>query len=152
MHKISLLAAALTAATLTLTACGGGSGKSASSPSANANDKAVKFAQCMRQHGVPMADPTDGRITINNTAGPAGQSKMDAAQQACKQYSPIGNGATQSAQDRDRQLKMAECMRRHGVNVPDPKPGQQGMLMTSGPQDQGKMQEALKACQQKNGS
>jgi len=151
MNKISLLAIA--ALPLILTGCGSGSPHAKSSSSTNAADQGVKFAQCMRQHGVPMADPTNGQIRIQMTGGPQDQSKMDAAQQACKQYAPkLNQAGGQSAQDRDHALKLAECLRKHGFNVPDPQPGQ-GMKITStgDPQSGAKIDAAMKTCQQEAG-
>jgi hypothetical protein len=48
-----------------------------------------------------------------------------------------GDGGTGSEQERFEQaaLKHARCMREHGVDVPDPKPGQGGVVMV-GPDDQ----------------
>ncbi len=151
MNKLSV--AAIAAVLISgLAGCGGGSSKAASSSSPNANDKAVKFAQCMRQHGVPMADPTDGQIRVQFTGGPDGQAKADAAQQACKQYAPQQNLGNQSAADRDKQLKLAQCLRQKGFNVPDPQPGQ-GLRITStgGPANGAKLDDAMKACQQGSG-
>lgn len=47
----------------------------------------------------------------------------------------------------DRALKMRQCLREHGVDAPDPEPGQdpRGMTLGNGADPQ-KMQEAMKAC------
>jgi hypothetical protein len=149
MNKIYLLP--ITALLLTgLAGCGSGSSKASSSSSPNAGDKAVKFAQCMRQHGVPMADPTDGQIRIQATGGPQDASKLDAATKACQQYAPQNAAGSQSQQDRDHQLKLAQCLRQKGFNVPDPQPGQ-GLRITStgGPVKGNDLNTAMQACQQK---
>jgi hypothetical protein len=50
-------------------------------------DALVKFAKCMRQHGVDMPDPgPDGRMQIPSGA----QAKLQAAQQQCNQLLPGG--------------------------------------------------------------
>ncbi|MFE5722099.1 hypothetical protein [Streptomyces erythrochromogenes] len=59
-----------------------------------------------------------------------------------------GGGSTGGAgTDADRALKMRQCLREHGVDVPDPEPGQDPRGMTlGGGADPQKMQEAMKAC------
>ena len=55
-------------------------------------DKALKFAQCMRENGVKMADPdfSSGDIKLHIEDPPQGrdQAKVDAAQQACAGLMP----------------------------------------------------------------
>jgi hypothetical protein len=87
----------------------------------------------MRDHGVDMPDPTFNDnggvgITVNGQAGgpKVGDATFDAAQKACQ---PIMDRAQQNApkptpeqeaQMRDQALAFAQCMRDHGVDVPDP--------------------------------
>jgi hypothetical protein len=127
---------------LALTGCGS-SGTPKVKASTNAADQGIKFAQCMREHGVAMDDPVDGKIMIKSTKGD--QAKMEAAQQACKQFAPgkVGNANDPAAHDRD--LKTAACLRKNGVDVKDPQPGQ-GLLMTAGPDSAGNLDKAQKAC------
>ncbi len=54
-------------------------------------DQMLKFAQCMRQHGVDMADPQPGE-GIQLRVNKGSQAKTEAAQKACQQYAP-GGGA-----------------------------------------------------------
>src|SRR5512139_2081909 len=51
-------------------------------------EAALKFAQCMRDHGVPMDDPSfeGGGIGINIGEG-GDREKVDAAMKACEQFS-----------------------------------------------------------------
>ncbi|MGW6614300.1 hypothetical protein ACWGA0_12680 [Streptomyces erythrochromogenes] len=57
-----------------------------------------------------------------------------------------GGGGSTGA-DADRALKMRQCLREHGIDVPDPEPGQDPRGMTlGGGADPQKMQEAMKAC------
>jgi hypothetical protein len=53
---------------------------------------------------------------------------------------------SQSIDARDAQLKYAQCMREHGIDVPDPKPGEG--LKIQGPEggDKTKTEAAQKAC------
>lgn len=95
--------------------------------SLSAKERALKFAQCMRDHGVPMEDPQfDGdkiEVQIGGAGAPVDKSKVDAAQEACKEWSPIGGpgGAKPDPQMLENMRKQAQCMRDNGVeNFPDP--------------------------------
>jgi hypothetical protein len=107
------------------------------SPSASASDaanlslreRALKFAQCMRDHGVPMEDPQfDGdkvQVQIGEAGAVPDKSKVQAAQEACKQWAPVGGpgGARLDPQKLEELRNQAQCMRDNGVeNFPDPSP------------------------------
>jgi hypothetical protein len=127
---------------LAVAACSGGGGKpggvaslgdgkatSTTSPGGSQDERQadLAYARCMRQQGVNMPDPkfdADGRTEWQL---PSGMRKDDprlmAAQQACKQYRPNGGQAQRpSPQQQQQMLAFARCMRRHGINLPDPKP------------------------------
>ncbi|MDQ1721457.1 MAG: hypothetical protein QOI26_1191 [Pseudonocardiales bacterium] len=98
-------------------------------------DQALKFAQCMRDNGVPnFPDPKfsgDGGMSIDVPAGSDPQ-KVDAAMQKCKEYLPNG-GQPQKAdpQVAEQNRKFAKCMRDNGVpNFPDP--GADGGIQING--------------------
>jgi hypothetical protein len=58
-----------------------------SSAPADQRETALKFAQCMRQHGIDMPDPSaDGRIDVNVPPGTPEQ-KVKEAHEACKEFS-----------------------------------------------------------------
>jgi hypothetical protein len=114
----------------------GGPASTAATPSAGPSmsmqERALKFGQCMRDHGIPMDDPeVDDQGHVNVKIGgpgsaPVDQAKMEAAQKACQQYAPFGDPGTDhpdpSAEANARQ--MAQCMRDNGVeNFPDPDGG-----------------------------
>jgi hypothetical protein len=103
------------------------------SPSAmTAQDAALAYARCMRENGIDMPDPvvtegTDGGVTIDQQGGtPVSKDKMAAADQTCHHFMAEGRsggpGAAMSAEDLDKMLKFAQCMRAHGVDMPDPDP------------------------------
>jgi hypothetical protein len=132
------LTLAAVAATLALGACGGSNDPASStSPQDKAFEGALKFSQCMREHGINMPDPQrvgSGGIKL---AGPKGafnpnDPKMKAAQQACQKYMEQGGGQTMDPARRARlqeaALKFARCMRSHGIDVPDPKMSANGGL------------------------
>ncbi|HTC71058.1 MAG TPA: hypothetical protein VK662_15920 [Acidothermaceae bacterium] len=111
-------------ATLTAAAPTGGS----SAPAVAATPDAMKYAQCMRAHGVPdFPDPVNGGFEINNTNPNSdldpSSPKFVAADSACKALSPeahAGSG-TVDPQVQAQALAYAACIRSHGVpSYPDP--------------------------------
>lgn len=57
------------------------------------------------------------------------------------------SSASGSGADADRAVKLRQCLREHGVDAPDPEPGQDPRGMTlGGGADPQKMQEAMKTC------
>ncbi len=131
----------------------GKNGKASASASASPLSPAqmeamqLKFAQCMRQHGVDMPDPKGGKMSMMMKKGQ--EAKMQAAQNACRQYLPNGGQAPSQSDPkmRDQAVKFAQCMRKNGVNVPDP--GADGAIKIDGRNvPQAKMQAAQKACSQ----
>jgi hypothetical protein len=117
---VAILCTAL--ASLALAACGG-SGSGADNPSGSASHTAsdnLKFARCMREHGVQAETSGEG---IRVTGGPNITPRtMEAAQSACQKYSSDAGSkrkltpAEQVAQEEAVQ-KFAKCMREHGVKV-----------------------------------
>jgi hypothetical protein len=100
------------------------------SPSASAGDDAdagLKFAQCMRSHGLSwFPDPkADGSMDVRIPAG-TDERKFQAAQDACKGYAQGGSGThSMSPEDFEKMRELSQCMRDHGVTkFPDPKPGE----------------------------
>jgi hypothetical protein len=135
-----------------IASAGGGSAKASASASPsqslNPQDRALKFAQCMRQNGVDMPDPgSDGRIQIR--ANPGNQAKVQAAMKKCQHFMQGGGrlGNPDDPKVRDQMVKFAQCMRQHGVDVPDPQPGQ-GLQFRVNKGSEAKLQAAQKACQQ----
>jgi hypothetical protein len=174
----SIAAVAVTAALLLASAIGCSSGSSQNKAGANATSAAgsdqqqqLKFAQCMRDHGVDMPDPGSGGLTgVAPSGGAPGTlsvsgdpnavnlnpSAGNSAFQACRHFLPNG-GQVQppSAAQLTQELKFAQCMRAHGVDMPDPDPsGQlQGIPVPSGnPSDSfKKLDDANRACAAYNG-
>jgi hypothetical protein len=132
-----LVALALIAMVALISACGSsapaatGSGSSGGGNNTAAHaQKAVKFAECMRNNGVSkFPDPTaSGRLTIDEIAnGSSLDTSTPAFQQAiraCKNLEPAGfMGSKRSPQQTDAALKFARCIRANGVrDFPDPTP------------------------------
>jgi hypothetical protein len=102
-----------------------GSADTGGNTSATGQDKAVKFAECIRGHGVPhFPDPdAKGDFVFGIDVSPAvwGQ-----AVNACKDLEPPGalSGKRSPKQQSDA-LRFAECVREHGVkDFPDPANGE----------------------------
>jgi hypothetical protein len=111
---------------LLVAACGGGGATTGTGPT---NDRAsysaaLKFANCMRSHGVTnFPDPGSGggvQVPLgSNLKGPAFRS----AAQACGKFGPklSGRPPQLSAAQRRRLIAFSQCIRAHGMpNFPDP--------------------------------
>ena len=103
--------------------------ESANGDEGDVQDAMLAFAQCMRDHGVDMPDPqvnAEGRGVFTAAGAPDDTAKMDEAQQACQEYldkvkseMPPPDPAEQEAR-KQQMLDFAQCMRDHGIDMPDP--------------------------------
>jgi hypothetical protein len=155
MLRTATVLTAMLATTIAVAACGGSSPSNSTTASRTAQKSVgLKLAECMRTHGVPdFPDPSSGggfgiqasagggTATISvgghslNVSGPAFQNAMRQCRSKLPQGPPI-SGA-QLAKMKQGAIKMAECMRAHGVpNFPDPKvrsgPGGHGIEVQIG--------------------
>jgi hypothetical protein len=125
------------AATLLVAGCGGSKDPSNDPSSASLRSAGLEFASCMRSHGVPnFPDPNAGSggglqvqasrnaqgqtMTVNGVSvnAPAFQSAMNTCQKYMPRPKALPGGITQV---KANALKLAQCMRSHGVpNFPDP--------------------------------
>jgi hypothetical protein len=158
------------AVAVALVGCGKPSA-AAAAPSSNAGDKQamLAFTRCMRDHGASVSDAkpnTAGKsgaggggtfLQINGGSGFSGsQGTVDAAMAACQKYLPKAGGPPPDPAEQqkafDRALKFSQCMRQHGVDMPDPKQQSGGMIMQTGPggvdPNSKTFQDAQKACEQ----
>jgi hypothetical protein len=135
-----------------------GAKPSASASASSAADQGRKFAACMRDNGVDVPDPDAGTGKV-----PLGDLKQGdkqdflAAMKKCEQYLPTNR--TQpgplSAEDVEKQRKFAQCMREHGVDLPDPDPDGRIRIPASGKgttvdRTDKKFEDALEACRSLN--
>ncbi|TMR91587.1 hypothetical protein [Nonomuraea basaltis] len=125
--------------------------KPAASPSATMDpqEAALKFAQCMREHGIDMPDPSgDGGIEMKIPQGTS-QDKVEKAHKACEPImkSVVRDAEPPSEEDYDRMVKFAQCMRQQGIDMPDPKPGEGLRIKMKGGSKE-KLDAAHKACQE----
>jgi hypothetical protein len=131
-------------------ASGSGAPKEAA---AGAKGDMVKYAGCMREHGIDMPDPgADGSMMVQampaDDGSGAEMNKMQVASDACSKWLPNGGVLTEKdkAEQREKSLKFARCMREHGVDMPDPDADGMGAMTLDSGGDQTKMDEATKAC------
>jgi hypothetical protein len=113
-------------ASVAIAACGGSgsSGTNAASAATSVNT-GLKFASCVRAHGVPdYPDPRGGKVTVDIHNLSESESVVNKAMNACARYSPGSDlqprvSDVQLAKARGGALAFSKCVRAHGVNIPD---------------------------------
>ena len=104
--------------------------EASAAPSASLDPEAAQlaFAQCMRDHGIDMPDPETApgggfnqRVEVNKDDA----EEMQAAQQACDHFLDQAGGPRGELDPAqlDKLVEFAQCMREHGVDMPDPTRG-----------------------------
>jgi hypothetical protein len=168
--RLAGLVGAVPAVALAVAACGGGgktpgvaslAGATQTTSGGNAGGSqderqaALNWARCMRQHGIDLPDPQFSGDNITQrlpTRAEQDSPKFKAAQQACRQYLPNGGRPTPpSAQERQQALAFAQCMRQHGINMPDPQITASGIdqpLPARMRPDDARLKTAEQACHQ----
>ena len=149
-------------------ACGSSSTSSTTAASSTSTSSSARYearlnlAKCFRAHGINVPDPSPN----GGVAGGGGvfrslrnysQAQIQGATQACRQYLAqafprLNLSPAQRAQVQQQLVKFAECMRSHGVNIPDPTfngNGGFGFRQAFGSVDRNSpaFQSALTACQ-----
>jgi hypothetical protein len=131
-----LVALALIAVVVAICACGSSApastanGGNSGANTATNHEKAVKFAECMRNNGVSAFPdpPASGEFTIdgivNGSSLDPNSAAFTQAISACRDLEPPGfMGQKATPQQTDARLKFAQCMRENGVSdFPDPTP------------------------------
>ena len=120
---------------------------SAPTPPQDPMDGLLDFAACMREHGVEMPDPQmsgDGVLMVFEATSsvdiddPPGIMTMDedfmAAEEACREHlgtmGPAGDPVL-DAEVMEGMLAYADCMRQHGIEMPDPQMVDGGFMIGS---------------------
>jgi hypothetical protein len=135
--------------------------RASSGSRSNSTSSTLAFSKCMRANGVPNFPDLGnngmriegGGQTISINGVSVNAPAYRAARQKCQKYLPHTQGSpAQAAQQQQRGVKFARCMRSHGVpNFPDPKVvsshsgNQQVYLPGINPQSPA-FQTAAKAC------
>jgi hypothetical protein len=125
------------AAMLAVGACGGsddggvasagGGDTAADDPAedeAGPDDQGIAFAECARENGVDMPDPVgeNGLIeALQSVRAEYDQETLREALEACQDLLPVqpGESGDRPELDEETQLELAECLRDHGLDVPD---------------------------------
>jgi hypothetical protein len=143
---------------------GGGDGEVSEE---EAEEAMLEFTECMREHGVDMPDPdTSGPGGGAVFIGPGGDGdepdmeEFEAADEACRHLieGVMGPGRELSPEEeaemQDQALAMAQCMRDHGIDMPDPQFDEGGMISQEmrdiDPMSE-EFQEAQEACAEEAG-
>ena len=126
-HQIALVAAisslplaVLACCAIVLGACGS-SGTTGTGSQTNGVSAGIKFADCIRAHGVPNYPDPGASRELPIMQSPA----FSAAQKSCQHLLGTGLGSGPlSAQGRAHLLQISECMRQRGISgFPDPQAG-----------------------------
>jgi len=81
-------------------------------------DRALEYRTCLREHGVKAPEPATGEGTV--VLGGDSQ-EMEKAFKACADKVGLEGGDTEISQaEKDTAVKFAQCMRKNGVDMPDP--------------------------------
>ena len=120
--------AALAMVALIGAGCSNETGSSGGTENATNRDKAMKFAECMRDNGVgEFPDPdASGALTVDGVVNGSSLDPSTAAWTkaigACKDLQPPGfMGRKRSAREQENALEFAQCMRDNGQeDFPDP--------------------------------
>jgi hypothetical protein len=124
-----LAAALLALSALALAACGEDAPSAAGSADSKDDEvrqAQVKFAECMREHGVDMPDPgANGGRREFKVGGDSGISPEDFedASKACEKYRKDIRpqlSEEEQAEFKEQALAHSRCMREHGIDFPDP--------------------------------
>jgi hypothetical protein len=163
IRRVGVTCLAALALAAALAACGSSSSANTAAGTSGSRFQArVSLAKCARAHGINVPDPSPGGGPAEGIGralrqGQYSQAQINAALQACRQYlakafPQFNLTPAQRAQFQQQLVKFAECMRSHGVNVPDPSFNGNGAFgfrqaFRSIDRNSPAFQSALKACQ-----
>lgn len=163
-----VVATALALCAIGLIACGGGGSDASGSGAEGGEDAAfeesrLKMAECLREHGLDVPDPVAGEkgFAIQSTKKGGQGSGMNpddpATQEAietCEDevgFEPPDISPEQEEEMKEGMLAFAQCMREHGVDMPDPEfeEGGKMKMRIGGPGGPGEIdQPAVEAAQE----
>ncbi|WP_411115183.1 hypothetical protein [Streptomyces sp. 029-5] len=155
--KIQLATAcAITALALFLTGCSGGSDSQGSSGGGNSQgsggDKRSTANDCLREKGAEITEPARKGDLAQINPGTLSQEELAQAMKDCDVMGGKGAGAGISQEMKDKALDYAECMRKEGLDFPDPEFGNGGTKAQKIPQgDEAAFAAADKVCAAKTG-
>lgn len=129
LKRVAVVASTTLAVCVLLTACGGSGSRineqaaTETSAEQEAEAKTAAFARCMREQGVDV-NASGALVVDGRSAARPGTSAFEEAQAKCEKFQPnvgVLSGPPPSAETLDKLVKIASCMRRHGISeFPDP--------------------------------
>jgi hypothetical protein len=144
---------------LALAACGGGDEEDGEDgiSRTEVEDAGVKFAECMREHGIDVRDPKPGGQGLRDMFEEVDRDDpaFREAERECEKHLEEVVAEIDDDQRReleDARLEFARCMRGKGFDVPDPQSGlgeQQAGGLGDLNLDDPRVQEAVDACSQR---
>jgi hypothetical protein len=127
----------------------------------------LAFSECMRDHGVDMPDPEMAKPATGGARpgsaviaveGDPDDPTFQNAQEACEPLMANMRGNLEDdperlAEMKEQMLEFAQCMRDHGIDMPDPTFDEKGRVQMTGPppeseQDADAFNAASEACSQ----
>lgn len=157
-RRTAAAATGLAALALFAAACSGTSGGVKESDSQDVSgegkkaDQALEHRKCLREQGLKVPEPKSGEdghgMTIDG--GSLSKEKMDKAFKVCaSKGGGAGAGKEMSQADKDKAVKFAQCMRKNGFDMPDPKfdGGMAQAMPALKGEDMAKFEKANKACE-----
>jgi hypothetical protein len=137
-----------------VTACGSEGSGEAPSQGSETQQLLLKYAQCMRDNGVSLPDPVEGEAgslykgvdqdspafqSADAVCGPILQGVVDERE---------GQNGEDPAEQQEEMLALAQCLREHGIDVPDPVPGTEKPFGDSLDRTDPAVAQAVEACAQ----
>jgi hypothetical protein len=99
---------------------GGDKARATSSSSRSADDQRAEQLDCLRQKGIDIKEGSSAQGRSMDT-GDLSEAEIEQALKACRMGAGGGGGGEEmSAQDRDKALQFARCMREEGLDYQDP--------------------------------
>jgi hypothetical protein len=134
-----------------------GAAAPSATPSLSVLEQGRRHAQCMREHGVPEADPQvqpDGDVSLGGgyDKHAVDDDVLGKAIEACKRYQVVLSPADQ-AKKLEGARERARCMRAHGVqSFPDPDPNDLGKPLPDAVREDPRYDQAKEDCQTRGAS
>lgn len=139
-----------------LAACGGGgaegSPQSGSPSSTSQSDVLLQYAQCMRDNGVQIPDPKPNDPSSLYVGIDKSSPAFLSANKVCGSIlqgvveDRKNNNGKDADQQQEKLLALAQCLREHGVDVPDPVAGAEKPFGDSLDRTNPAVAKAIQAC------
>jgi len=156
MKRFIGLAVPATALLCALTACSGGGAQGTpqtGSPSSKTqSDVLLQYAQCMRDNGVQIPDPKPNDPSSLYVGVDKNSPAFQSANKVCGSIlqgvveDRKNNNGKDAQQQQDKLLALAQCLREHGVDVPDPVAGAEKPFGDSLDRTNPAVAKAIQAC------